>query len=256
MNKLPKIVMIIPCWQRADILSICMDQMDYFHNATQTKIDLTVLYVFSLNDPELKEILTLYKSAIHPRDFIYSANEQLGRKINDAIDYASILGYDYIMNSGSDDLYHPELIDLYLPFIYMEIPFFGIKSCWFYEFDRPSLFFSYYNSEWIVGAGRMIHKTVIEKVKNEFGELYLPNINRGMDTMSARRIMLFGYNQIIVNSKDLPLVVDVKSPVNINSFDSLINNTYNKPGCYTKPASYLENIYPVLAHHKNQIYHE
>jgi hypothetical protein len=129
--------------------------------------------------------------------------------------------YEYIMNFGSDDLLHSDAIDLYLPYLTMKVPLFGLKSLWFYEFDKLPFFFSYYNQDHIVGAGRMIHRTVIDKVKQRFGCMYEPDIKRGMDTMSAARMKECGFVQTLVESGRLPLLVDIKSTININSFDSV-----------------------------------
>lgn len=251
MKNLAKIVMIIPCWKRSDIFSLTINQLDYFFENTRHKIDLTVLYVFSLNDPELMEHLQLYRSATHSRDMIYSPNEKLGQKINDGIFYAGLIGYDYIMNSGSDDLYNPEIIDWYLPFINMEIPFFGLKSCWFYEFGKVPFFFDYYNGDHMIGAGRMIHKTVIESVTAKYEVLYEPTINRGMDTMSAQRILKCGFQNVVIDTGNEAMIVDVKSDVNINTFDQInagaINSTSFKDENFE-----LFGIFPLLKKKLNE----
>lgn len=252
MSNLIKIVIIIPCWKRANILSIVMDQLDYFHNATKNKIDVTVLYVFSLNDPELKQILQHYHNAIHTRDLIYSSNEKLGKKHNDGIRYASTMfEYDYIMNFGSDDLIHADIIDVYMPFMRMNVPLFGLKSVWFYEFKRPPLFFSYYNENHIVGAGRMIHRSVIDRVIDKFNGLYEPNLLRGMDTMSANRIMECGIKQLIIPSGTFPYIVDIKSEVNINSFEK-IRSSAKRRGLFSLDTCDLEEYFPILYQYRRQ----
>ncbi len=249
MDNLTKIVIVIPCWKRADILEITMDNLDNFYHETKTKIDLTVLYIFSLNDPELKTILFNYRKAVHPKDYIYSENAKLGKKLNDGIQYASLIGYDYIMNFGSDDLIHPNIIDLYMPYLAMKIPIFGLKSVWFYEFFKPPFFYSYYNTSHIVGAGRMIHKNVIKKVTEKFGQLYESNINRGMDTMSANRIMECGYKQLIISAGTFPYLVDIKSDTNINSFDGIRASAKTR-NYFSNETCDLENFFPVLFKYK------
>lgn len=251
MSNLIKIVTVIPCWERADILAIIMDNLDHFFDQTKDKIDLTVLYIFSLNDPELKELLCNYRAATHKRDYIYSPNEKLGQKVNDGIEYASILEYDYIMNFGSDDLIHPSIIDLYMPFLAMRIPFFGLRSVWFYEFDRPAFFFSYYNENHIVGAGRMIHRNVISKVKESFGQLYDTIINRGMDTQSSNRIKELGYKDLIISSGSFPYLVDIKSDVNINSFET-IQSSAKLRGYHSDEICEIEKFFPALIKHKQK----
>ncbi len=220
--KRKKIAIIIPCWKRADIAAMAIRQLDVFYQETKSKIDLIVIYIFSKSDPELRQLHNYYKDANHPRDYVYSANNRLGQKINDGISYAGQYNYDYIMNFGSDDLIHPNLIDLYLPLIKRSIMIFGINRVYFYKEGEDSIFFSYYNTPFVVGAGRMIHRQVIDTVVQLHTGLYEPTINRGMDTMSAKRMEKCGFKQTVVDPGNFPMIVDIKSDININSFQQLL----------------------------------
>jgi hypothetical protein len=228
--KRKKVVIIIPCWKRAEVAGLVFKQFDVLFETTKSKIDLMVIYIFSLSDPELKELINHYKSSNHPRDYIYSANARLGQKINDGIDYASRYQYDYIMNSGSDDLIHPNIIDLYLPFINDKVLIFGLNKLYFHKQGEHPIFFSYYNTPHVIGAGRMIHKKVIQSVLKQYPGLYAPDINRGMDTMSAKRMHEFGFEQTVIDPGEFPMIVDIKSDVNINSFEELLycNNSLRR----------------------------
>lgn len=200
-------------------------QLDIFYFETDEKIDLTVMYVFSKEDPDLSKLEYIYDFSNHKRDKIYSSNSRLGKKLNDGINAAILkYDYDYIMNGGSDDLFHPKMIDLYLPYILNKTKIFGLNKLYFYQKGKDPLFFQYYNTPHLVGAGRMIHRSVINAVKYKYTDLYDNDIRRGMDGMSARRMINCGFKQTIIDPDTFPMLVDIKSDENINSFERIVLN--------------------------------
>lgn len=240
--KKPIIVIVIPCWKRSNVVQLVMKQLDVFYRETIDIIELTVLYVFSQEDPELLKLAYSFETANHKRDYIFSPNDQLGEKLNSGIDYAKKFEYDYIMNFGSDDFIHSSLIDTYMPFLRAEVSFFGINNLYFYEKGKCPVFFSYYNKPHLIGAGRMIHRRVVERVKERFGGLYGKNLKRGMDTFSAKRIMECGYEQVCIDIDIFPMIVDIKSDVNINSFNSVSQHCTNE----NQNIKFLEYNFPLL----------
>lgn len=218
---LKNIAIVIPCWMRPEILSLTVKQLNILCEENINKVNITVIYSLSHEDPQISEVISALKFCMHKYYVVFSDNNLLGQKVNDAITIAISLDFDYIMNLGSDDLIHPDLIDLYLPFLEMEIPFFGLASVWFYKSGEKPFCFQNYNSNYLIGAGRMIHKKVINKVNDKFGSLYNPSINRGMDTHSANKIMECGFKQIFVYDGKHPLIVDIKSDINIHSYEAI-----------------------------------
>lgn len=220
-----KIVIVIPCWKRADIVDIVSKQLDVFFSETINSIELTVLYVFSMEDPELDHLYSIYIKANHKRDCIFSGNGLLGRKLNDGIKYAEKFNYDYIMNFGSDDIIHPDIIQLYQKSLDKELDIIGLNSVFFYNNDADPILYSYYNKPFLIGAGRLIHRRVIESVVREYGGLYKIDLNRGMDTFSGKRMKSLGFIENTLNSAEFPYIVDIKSDVNINSYKDILENT-------------------------------
>jgi len=245
--KLPKIVMVIPCWERVEVFSLVCKQLDIFAEKTKEIIDFRVVYVFSENDPELFELKYAYLTSNHQRHHIFSDNELLGQKLNDGITYAQVYEYDYLMNFGSDDLIHESIIDLYMPFINARTAIFGINKLYFLQKNEDPLFFSSYNVPYVIGAGRMIHRSVVQYVIFKHGALYLPEINRGMDTMSAKRMEECGYKQRVIDPGEFPMIVDIKSEININSFESI---STHKSRVKTCDISILENEFELLKTYK------
>jgi hypothetical protein len=245
----PKIAMILPCWGRSDIFSLVCRQLDVFYEETKNDIDLIVFYVFSEEDKEIRLLLNIYHRCKHRRSRIYSSNKQLGQKLNDGIAYAKAFGYDYIMNMGSDDLIHPGIITRYLPFIKNQVPIIGIGSLYFLKKNEDPIFFFYYNTPHVIGAGRLIHRSAVERVTFLMGSLYEPTVCRGMDGHSARRLRECGYNQQSVYRGEFPYIVDIKSEVNINSFEH-VTKPENRDRYRKAKMEVLEKEYEILKTYK------
>ncbi len=250
--KKTKIAIVIPCWKRSLILSYVFRQFDLFYKSVCDQFDIIVIYVFSENDPELKKILFHYMKSEHPRDYIYSSNELLGQKLNDGIRHAMLYKFDYMMNCGSDDFIHPNIMKLYNKMIAKNEKLFGINRLYFYKDNEDPLFFSGYNKPYVVGAGRMIHKDVIEHVLNVYGGIYRPDIHRGMDTMSSKRMHEIGYIEKTINPGKFPYVIDIKSNVNINSFDKITNSRGDKRIIATADRHFLNRHFKILREYEQQ----
>jgi hypothetical protein len=226
MNK-KSIAIVIPCWKRAEILKLTMLQLNQFIKYASEKVNVRVFYVFSEEDPEINQHLQNLKVCTHDICVVFAPNDQLGKKLNQGVSIAAKFGYHYLMNFGSDDLIHEKLIDLYMPFIEMNLPFFGLNSVWFQEGQADPIYFKSYNGKYLVGAGRMIHFDVVNKVMMHYGGLYPDEICRGMDTASAKRIINCGIHPVPIHTDEFPYIVDLKSEVNINSFEFIKSTIRN-----------------------------
>jgi len=241
-----KIVVMIPCWKRAGVLKIVSEQLEVFVRENSSKFLITVLFVFSQEDPELDAMVEIYNNATYRRDNVFFGNCKLGRKHNAGIRKANEIGYDYIMNMGSDDLIHPDIMKLYAPLIADKVPVFGITKLYFYDIlEDKTVHFSYYNNPNVVGAGRMISREAIQEVKYRFGALYDLVIIRRLDGQSARRLLQCGFKQIGVDPGDFPYIVDIKSGENINGFDSIIDSK-NKNGISKVNNEVVKSVYKML----------
>jgi hypothetical protein len=218
-----KIVIVMPCWKRSEIVDLVARQLDILFRDTKQIIDLSVVYVFSMEDPELDQLFSIYLKANHHRDFVFSSNKLLGKKLNDGIQYAAKYKYDYIMNFGSDDLMHADIFKLYADALTRNCDIIGINKVFFYNQVSNPVLFSYYNQPNLVGAGRLIHRRVIDSVFMNFNGLYKDDLCSGMDTFSAHRMRMCGHMQTMVDPGEFPYIVDIKSDVNINSFDKIVD---------------------------------
>jgi len=124
-----------------------------------------------------------------------------------------------MMNLGSDDLLHPHLFELYLPYFF-EYHVFGINKVYFFKHPDECLYFDYYNKPHIVGAGRMISKVALQKVLEQ-RTLYNENKSRCLDADSAVVLSRFQIAEHCINPGVFPYIVDIKSETNIHSFEEI-----------------------------------
>lgn len=143
-------------------------------------------------------------------------NKPLGQKHNMGLKHALTMEWDYIMQMGSDDIMHPELLHYYAGWMGIK-DHFGVDRIYFTNLKRAMecrLTPGGVNS--LIGAGRMISRKAIMKVQ----ELWPNDINRSLDFFSQKRLVKRGYPAFVVRLDDTYLV-DVKSQVNIWKYEDL-----------------------------------
>ena len=224
---------MIPVWNRPDVFKLCISQLEKVCGVV--KYDITCLFILSIEDSCFQELFQIYENANISKKIIYASNGNLGEKHNHGIREFLRNEYDYLMNLGSDDLVHENLFDLYADYIDKEVKFFGINSVIFYEKDKLPIFFRYKSTTSVIGAGRMIHKSILKHVMSHYGCVYPPTAQRGLDGLSGGNIRNLGYVCKIVPTNLFPYIVDVKSDVNINSYERIkMRNKHNVITFYDK----------------------
>ena len=212
-----KIAVVIPCWKRPEVLELCLKNLAWFSNQVQTW-EITPLLVLSPEDPDLKSIEKIAKR--YGIKAVYYPNLPISAKLNAGIHYAlKHYDFDYMMNFGSDDLIHPRIEALFAPHFKAKTLFFGVNNLWFYDLtDKTAWHFRTYNDIKAIGAGRMIHRSILESFINHRRYPVYPNdIDHGMDTASSNNIWQYlKIKDVVIDSGDFPYIVDVKTNTNIN----------------------------------------
>lgn len=201
-----KILILVPIWGRPRITKIFVSCLKW------AKLDAQVLMILSKEDQDYSKNLELVKDYDH----CIFKNEPLGKKLNAGIEYALDYDFDYLMNLGSDDLIHPSLFGLYRPFMEEKWQFFGLDKIYFYDIISGKLGLSL---EYLWGAGRVISRQILEKLREKGEFLYKNEFFRGLDCNSIDKVKkLFNIDYKHLKSEDFPYIVDIKSEVGINDF--------------------------------------
>ena len=213
-----KIITLIPIYKRPEITEISLRNLRKFAD-TVADWNLTAVCILSPEDIHLKENEKKVKR--YGFKAIYYRNLPVSDKINAGIQYiVSNYYFDYLMNFGSDDLIHPEIATLYAPYFANKVQFFGINALYFKDMTTgKTIYFNTYNTNGSIGAGRMIHRSIIFQIIGEAMTVYEKRLDCGMDTSSAMMIKrLTGGVDVIVDSGEFPYIADLKTTTNINLF--------------------------------------
>jgi hypothetical protein len=220
-----KILILIPLWKRPEVVEIVYRNLKLF--CRKVKWEIEVLAILCPDDPKLKELEGLCSE--YNIFMCYFKNQPLGRKMNAGINYAlKKFKFDYLMNFGSDDLIHPRIELLYKKAFKNNVPVFGIDSLFFYDLISKKTFYfkTYTYRGMVVGAGRMIHRDVLELMKKKNIDLYEDEIERSCDGNSSERMKLWlKIPNTVINSGEFPYIVDIKTNTNINHITHIeLNN--------------------------------
>lgn len=229
MNKKPHIIILIPCYKRANILRICIDGITKLIEVNKL-YKITPVWLISPEDTELKAIRKLLTNQKYVIEY---SNLQVGEKLNAGINFIhQTFKYDYLMNFGSDNIIHPNLLHLFKPYIEAKIHMFGLTNIYFHNYKHnETLFMALYDKLMPYGLARMIHYDVINHFKNKHIDLYCDRLNSGLDTNSFHTMQnIEGFQYIKIDTGNIPLTIDIKSNTNINHW--LVVSKVNAPEKY------------------------
>lgn len=211
---LNKVLIYTAVWKRPHITELCFVGINRLKQ--HPKYSIEALSVIS----EESMIPLCEKYGIN---WVMYKNDPLGEKKNFGLKKAKEFDFDYLMEIGSDDLILNELLDDYLKYI-GKSDFFGISDA------------AYINSETgecrrlisrhsTYGAGRMIHRSVLEKCN---WTLWGDKLNKGMDNNSVLNLQRKGISYTKATVMEFPGVIDVKSQDNIWKFNYFLGVPYDK----------------------------
>jgi hypothetical protein len=212
------ILTLIPLYKRPQITAICMKNLHRFASLVP-EWNLKVVCILSPEDTDMKQNERIVKK--YGFKAIYYKNLPVADKLNAGIQYVhDHYDFDYLMNFGSDDLIHPAISDLYRPYFDKGIRFFGINSLYFKDMNTgKTIYFNTYNTNGSIGAGRMIHREIINQFVREAMPLCEPGLDCGLDTSSSMSIKRLTKDvDVIIESGEFPFIVDLKTDTNINHF--------------------------------------
>jgi hypothetical protein len=209
-----KIQAVIPLWKRYEITKFCFKHLQIL--IAEAKHEIDVLCVIS--EPEYIPICNSFGFK-----WVYAENDPLGAKINVGVKKALSYKPDYIMTMNSDSVVKSELLNVwYQPSIDKREEFFGVDTVTFLD-SKTNDARDYTYDFSILGVAKMIRADIVERCLNEFGKLYEPHRNRGLDdTMMDNLVKLMKCSPHMIKYKG-QLVYDVKSDVNIWSFEHFQN---------------------------------
>lgn len=204
-----KILMLVPVWKRPEILRLFIYRMEANIPDYATVMPL---FILSPEDPYLKVI---EKFTADYNTFYYS-NEYLSDKVNAGMTYSMTFEWDYLLGMGSDNIYTMRLWDLYEDYFMTGEKYFAMDNFYVYDMinNRGAYMSKYVDDKDLggIGAGRVTHRSLLE----DDPAIYKPHVNCGCDGFSAVNLARKGHIQKIVETDELPVLLDIKTRTNIN----------------------------------------
>ena len=154
----------------------------------------------------------------------------LGWKFNEGIPWMIDNGYDYMMQCGQDDIISVDYWEYAQKRLDENCPIFGWHKLQVLNWETKESFI--YTCPHVFGAGRMIRMDLIVATYRKKGYIWRYDINRGLDYNSEDNILRTCelYQKGVTRSRLLyepwPLVTDIKTKDNINSFEHLKQFAY------------------------------
>lgn len=176
-------------------------------------VDITVTVAVTAGDKENVRAVRRFGFSV-----IEVANEPLGAKHNAALGCAPAA--DAYMILPSDDFVHPEWVKDSTAALNSRIHYVVPTRCGLYhpETGRTCILTQLKDGNRAFGAARVWSHAVVEKA----GTLWTPNLQRGLDSDTHRRIRAMGFEAKFLPTPYVP-VVDVKSGENLWAYDSALN---------------------------------
>jgi hypothetical protein len=201
-----KILIYLALWKRPKITELCFMGINRLRQSPD--FDIQVLAVAS--EPEMLPLCEKYNVNV-----ISHTNLPLGKKKNFGLQAAKSFQFDYLMEIGSDTLVLNELLDSYKEMIGVH-HFFGISDCAFICSETRAC--RRVGGASTYGGGRMISRAALQQME---WKIWPDELSKGLDNASVRKLAMGGFWYQQVKKKELPLVFDIKSEVNIWAFNHL-----------------------------------
>lgn len=215
-----RILIFLAVWKRPEITELCFMGINRLKQHPDFQIEALAVISEDSMIPLCEQYgirWTMYK------------NEPLGEKKNHGLKQAKYFDFDYFMEIGSDDLILNELLDDYKNYIGIH-DVFGITDAAYID-SETGLCRRLISRHSTYGAGRMIHRSALEKCN---WSLWNDKLNRGMDNNSVMSLQRKGIHYTKVKPMEFPGVVDVKSRENIWKFNYFLGTEYDKQEIYKR----------------------
>lgn len=147
------------------------------------------------------------------------SNDNLGGKWNYAL--AKCYSSDYILITGSDDIYSRNYLSAFKPYMDKQYDYLGVLDFYFYDaLTKKALYFAGYSANRKgepKGAGRIIRTKIVEQ---KAWALWPTQASRGLDAHFTQKLYGMKLKNKFVRMGELDVcAIDIKTQENIHSAD-------------------------------------
>ena len=214
-----KILIFTPIWKRPEITRLYIGGLHKLTNACP--FDIETVLVLSREDPTYQEHFDLAME--HDINFIEATNKTLGLKKNIALNYLlKWVDFDYLLELNSDGILHPDIWDIYNPYIVNKIPIIGLRNLYFWDKIEDKVYFQadYAMDGATFGSGRLYHRRVL--CENFWDDDW----RFGLDIAVLKRNNLPDFG---IDTGFKPLLLDIKTATNLNPMPMIMARREGRP---------------------------
>ena len=215
------IILLIACHKRPHLTKVVLESlMTFMWYAENMNIHITPL--LALDEDDILNATTAdeleLNTIINTGTSISNKHSETLNLFLQLLDHNKELnqGFHYLMQLGSDDLLSTDILHYYRPEFERGTKLFGVDRLFVHDLSTGRNKYVY--SECMIGAGRCIRWDIVEGM---MGRLWDDGLSKGLDNNSQRNVCEYAKTAPVVVPTRHPVVLDVKSNVNIHSFDSL-----------------------------------
>lgn len=146
--------------------------------------------------------------------YLLHENKPLGKKWNYGLQFCKNMDFDYLVITGSDDLFCPNLWQWYQT---INVHYAGLLDLYFIDGLRVKYCAGFNKNRYGEphGAGRVLHRSVLEELD---WTLWDDNINIGLDASMTTRLQRLDMQTQFIKIKDMGFVAaDIKTSENLHS---------------------------------------
>lgn len=202
-----KILIYTAVWKRPEITEICFLGIKRLQKLATWNIQAFAV----ISEESMIPLCEKYGV-----EWCMTANHPLGAKKNYGVKQALKNDFDYMIEIGSDDLLKNEILDVYK----WDAPVLGLDSAIHLNTKTGSCRILSSMSS-LFGGGRALSREVLEA-----GDLWHDKKSSGLDKNSHFNVSRRGFLGKRVKT-DFPLIVDLKSEVNIWKYNAQVGKRYS-----------------------------
>lgn len=214
-----KILVFTPIWKRPEITRLYLDGLRRLIDACP--FDTVPFLILSREDPTYQEHFDLVME--HDINFVEATNKTLGLKKNIALNHLlKNEQFDYLLELNSDGILHPDIWDLYNPYMVNEIPLIGLRNLYFWDKVKNRVYFQweYAMDGQTFGSGRLYHRSIL--CENFWDD----NWRFGLDIAVLKRNNIKDFG---IDTGFQPLMLDIKTATNLNPMPLILARRECRP---------------------------
>jgi len=199
-----KVTVVTGIHERREQFTMFMNNYKLWTKANSNAFEFTLCIAGDKKERISQDVL---KKSKVKHLFTQTPNRPLSNKMNAAFELALQTEHDYVMLTGFDDLFDPDIFKTYHKWLQMGIDYVGCIDCYFYNIETgEGVFFAGYTNYRVgepVGSGRFFSKRLMRKLNYK---PYADGLENGLDRSMTEKMQGMDFSSEMISCKRTPIV--------------------------------------------------